>query len=132
MVRWSIREYGSPVSLLGVVLLAAVGVQSALDADPLVINALETAVPITVGIAIIYVDRWMAREGFDDERFRGFAYAIHGSIGLTALAIWLVVLRRLNRTRLDEPEFIVLGAATVGAAQPGSSSVPHGSDTAGR
>lgn len=107
----------SPVTVLGTLLLLAVIGQAAFDTDPLVVNVFESAIPVLLGFSIIYVDGWMHREGFDDdELMRGFAYAIYGLLALAGLATWLSVLQRMSGTQLGEPSFVVIVAATVGAA----------------
>lgn len=117
MTSSKLRSRVSPVTALGTLLLIAVIGQAVFDSDSLVVNVFELAIPVVLGFAIIYIDRWMYREGFDDDELtRSFSYAIYGLLALAGLATWLTVLQRMNGTRLGEPSFVVLGAATVGAA----------------
>jgi len=108
---------GSPVTVLGTLLLIAVVGQATFDTDPLFVNLLEIAIPVVLGLSIIYVDWWMHREGFDDDELaRSFSYAVYGLLALAGLASWLSVLQWMNGTPLGEPAFVVIGASTVGTA----------------
>ncbi|MFQ3294367.1 MAG: signal transduction histidine kinase [Halobacteriales archaeon] len=113
------RLPASPLSVLGVILVFLICLQSFVDAqrdgEPFLQIVVTAALPLAVAVSVILIDRYLIREGVSmRDRITVFSFALGGFLVAGVITALQLVITVLDGTPVAQPLFLTLASGTVG------------------
>ncbi|WP_267640870.1 sensor histidine kinase [Haloarchaeobius amylolyticus] len=106
----------SPLSALGTLLGGVIMVRAVADANPVLRDVIQGALPFTACVAVVVVDRQLVREGVGArDRLTVFSYGLFGFLAAAMVtSLHLLILLTDGVGAVPDPLYLTLTAGTIG------------------